>query len=82
MQSFARLTYTPGKITRQVEFLEARDAWLADSANRAGHGDLKQTLARGAPTSPYQVLYYICFPVFCSLNCTGRSSRPRQWLIP
>ena len=46
----------------QVDFLEARDAWLADAANRAGHGsgtgggDLQLGAANGtATTSPYQV---------------------------
>eukprot|EP00752_Nemacystus_decipiens_P004544 g4148.t1 len=46
----------------QVDFLEARDAWLADAANRAGHGtagggDLQLGAASVTATaSPYQVL--------------------------
>eukprot|EP00903_Cladosiphon_okamuranus_P009789 g9306.t1 len=45
----------------QVDFLEARDAWLSDAANRAGHGtagagDLPLGVANATTASPYQVL--------------------------
>lgn len=40
----------------QVDFLEARDAWLAEADARAGHGDLQQqALGGGGSASPYQV---------------------------
>lgn len=45
----------------QVDFLEARDAWLADSAGRAGAaGDLQQAIAGGSSAcNPYQVHVHV-----------------------
>lgn len=39
----------------QVDFLEARDAWLADAGSRTGHGDLQHALSAVHSTNTYQV---------------------------
>lgn len=51
----------------QVDFLEARDAWLADTAGRAGAaGDLQQAIAGGSSAcNPYQVYILVRGVFFC-----------------
>lgn len=50
------LPINPSHPHPQVDFLEARDAWLADSASRAGAaGDLQHALSGSSSSSPYQV---------------------------